>query len=99
MSSKGRLGERPPNLGELCFLGGGDSDHEGSLAYSDISFPSHVSDLESFHSDLDVTIKSVESRESMPGADDVRDGEPSLEQHETRSQGGGDNRERVWYFT
>ncbi|XP_028392534.1 uncharacterized protein LOC114517088 [Dendronephthya gigantea] len=91
MSGKGRFAEKAPNLGEFRFIGGGDGDHEGSLAFSDISFPSHVSDLESFHSDLDVSINSVQSRESMSAADDDR--ESSREQLERRSQSGGDNRE------
>jgi hypothetical protein len=59
-------------LGDFNFLGGGDGDHEGSVAFSDISFPSHVSDLESFHSDLDI---SMNSRQSL-SVDDQAVGQP-----------------------
>lgn len=71
MAGKGRS-----NLGEFNFVGSGDGDHEGSVAFSDISFPSHVSDLESFHSDLDI---SVNSRASLFPEDD---GGFQVEQHE-----------------
>ena len=67
MAAKGRSG-KPPNLGDFNFLGGGDGDHEGSVAFSDISFPSHVSDLESFHSDLDISMHSRESLSADDGA-------------------------------
>ena len=60
MAGKGRSA-RPPYLGDFNFLGAGNSDHEGSVAFSDISFPSHVSDLESFHSDFDMSMNSRES--------------------------------------
>ena len=75
MAGKGRSAI---NLGEFNFLGAGDDDHEGSVAFSDISFPSHVSDLESFHSDLDI---SVNSRASLF----PEDGEVHVEKHEDGS--------------
>ena len=75
MAGKGRSAT---NLGEFNFLGASDGDHEGSVAFSDISFPSHVSDLESFHSDLDI---SVNSRASLF----PEDGEVHAEQHEDES--------------
>ena len=60
--SRSTRATRPENLGDFQFLGGG-GDHDGSVAFSDISFPSHVSDLESFHSDLDLSLQS--RRESL----------------------------------
>ena len=83
MASKGRSGKLS-NLGDFNFLG--DGDHEGSVAFSDISFPSHVSDLESFHSDLDI---SMHSRQSL-SADDQ-----AVQQHEDD----GDKSENFRYWT
>lgn len=50
-------------------LAGSDGELEGSVAFSDISFPSHVSDLESFHSDFDI---SMSSRASMSVGEEKR---------------------------
>ena len=43
------------------FFAMSDGQREGSLAYSDISFPSHVSELESFQSELDISLNSHDS--------------------------------------
>ena len=86
MEAKGRAVKSQVG-GDFNFLGEGDGEHEGSVAFSDISFPSHVSDLESFHSDFDF---SVQSRESLP-ADDV-----AVQRCE---DGGRDRPENDGYFT
>lgn len=65
----GGASARFTNLGNFNFLASGDGEHEGSIAFSDISFPSHVSDLESFHSDIDV---SINSRQSLASDRDER---------------------------
>ena len=66
------------------FFSIGDGQHEGSLALSDISFPSHVSELESFQSDLDITLLSRDSVSTQGELE--HDGESEIGRHESFTQ-------------
>lgn len=70
------------------FFSIGDGQREGSLALSDISFPSHVSELESFQSDLDITLQSrdsvsTEGELELDEESEIGDHEPSPQHQES----------------
>ena len=68
------------------FFSIGDGQREGSLALSDISFPSHVSELESFQSDLDITLLSRDSISTQGELEPEPDGESEIGGHEPFTQ-------------